>query len=196
MHVVDVLGAAGRDRPVAFEARIVDEEHVAGGSVELILGDAGLGAAHRFHHRQAGDLRCAPDHGDLAGALDAAQLVEDRVEVADLGPRLPGAQELDEPLLARHRAVPEIVDARRFCGHELAAALAEVLGWTEFRINRRRRGATAATSPLPAFPAPSVSGQPAVAIASTETTSSAPDTRFTSSTSSADRTRPSAASSR
>ena len=83
-------------------------------------------------------------------------------------------------------------------GDELATALPEVLGRAELGVDRRWRGAAATAPSGAAGPgrAAVASGQPAVAIASTDATSSAPDTRLTSSTSSADSTRPSAASSR
>ena len=85
VHVVDVLGAGGGDRAIRFELRVVDQEDVARGGVELVLVDARFGAAHRFHQAEAGELRGAADQRDLARALDGAQVVEDRREIADLG---------------------------------------------------------------------------------------------------------------
>ena len=166
VHVVDVVGAAGGDRAIALEARVVDEEDVVRRGVELVFGDARLGAAHRFHHAETGDLRRAAHHRDLARALDAAHLVEDRVQVAHVGARLPRAQQLDEALLTRDGAVPEVVDARGLRGHELAAALPEVLGRAELGVDRRRarrRGRRHVRRRRRR--SPSTSGQPAVAIA-------------------------------
>ena len=136
VHVVDVLGPARGDRAIALEPRVVDEEHIARGGVELVLGHAGLRAAHRLHQAEAGDLRRAPDQRDLPLALDAAHLVEDRVQVAHLGARVTRAQQLDEPALPRRGAVPEVVRPRGLGADELAAALALVLGRAELREDR------------------------------------------------------------
>ncbi len=114
--------------------------------VELVFGDARLSAAHRFHDAKAGDLRRTAQHRDLARALDAAHLVEDRIQVAHVRARLPRPQQLDEALLPRDRAVPVVVDAGGLGGYELAAALTEVLGRAELGVNRRRGGAAAAAS--------------------------------------------------
>ena len=146
VHVVDVLGAARGNRAIAFEPRVVDQEDVARRRIELILGHARLGAAHRFHQPEPGNLRGAPHHRDLARALDAPHLVEDGIEVPHLGARMTRAQQLDEPALTRPGAVPRVVDARGFRRHELAAALSLVLGRAELREDHRRRLAASASA--------------------------------------------------
>src|SRR5262249_22368228 len=108
VHVPDVVGPGGGDRAVALQPRTAVEEDVAGDGVELVLEDARAGALHRLDQAAAGQLRGAADEGDLAGALDAAQAVEDRGQVADLGAGESSAEQLDELGLARGAAVPEV----------------------------------------------------------------------------------------
>ena len=135
----------GRDRAIALEPRVVHLEHVVGRGIELIFGHARLGAAHGFHHPETRELGRAANHRNLARALDAAHLVEDRVQVAHVGARVARPQQLDEAALTRRRTVPEVVGARHLRRHQLAAALPEVLGRTELRVDRRRRGAASAS---------------------------------------------------
>ena len=181
VHVVDVLGAAGGDGAIAFEAGVVGDEDEMGGRVELVFGHARFGAAHGLDKGEARDLGGSADQRDLARALDAAHFVEHGIEIADLRARLPHAQELDEPLLARRRAVPEIVRARGFCRDQLTAALSQVFRRTELRVDRRRRLAAPAAS----GPAGATSGQFWTAVSLTALTSLTPVMRFTSSASSA-----------
>ncbi len=179
VDVPDVLRARGGDRAVAVEPRVVHQEDVAAGGVELVLVDARLGAARRLHHAEPGELRRAADERDLARALDRPQLVQNGCQVLDRRARVARAQQLDEAPLARDAAVPEVVGDRG-----VPAPGARSGSRRNPRPGRsRRRSPTGAPSP---------SGQRA-SIASVESTSSAPVRRFTSSASAAESTLPSGA---
>ena len=92
-----------------LESGVVHEEDVARRCVELVFRHTRLGAAHRLHHAEAGDLRRATDERDLARALDAAHPVENRIQVPDVGASIARAEQLDEAPLARDTAVPVVV---------------------------------------------------------------------------------------
>ena len=142
VHVVDVHVAGGGDRSVAVQARAVDDEDVARGRFELVLLHAGLGAANRLHHPEAGELRRFPDERHLARALHAAQLVENRIEIADL--QRAAGQARDELLLPREAAVERVVEDRPIAGAQLAAALRVAFGRLELRVDRLQPWRTAA----------------------------------------------------
>ena len=149
VHVVDVFGAGRRDRSVRFEPRAVEQEHIPRGGVELILGDARLGAPHSLDQAEARELRCAPNQRDFPRALDRAQLVEDRIEIPDLGARMARAQQLDEAPLPGRAAVPIVQRPRGFRRHQLAPALTGRFGGREFRVYDLRGPAIGWANALP-----------------------------------------------
>ena len=194
MHVVDVEVPGGGDRSIAVQARAVDDEDVARGRFELVLLHARLGAANRFHHPEAGELRRFPDERHLARALDAAQLVEDRIEIADL--RRAAGQPRDELLLSREAAVERIVENRPIARAQLAAALRVALGRLELHVDRLQARTGGASSAATAAARPPRAHRP-VALGHRRRGQHVVDavSLFTSSASSAESTLPSADSS-
>jgi hypothetical protein len=73
---------------------------VLGDGVELVLGDARRGRAHRLHQGEARQARGPADQLYLARALDEPRLVERGRQVAHLELREARAQHLDQPPLA------------------------------------------------------------------------------------------------
>ena len=93
---------------VAFEAGSVDEIDVAGGGIELVFVDAGFRAVNSGEDALTGDFGGAANNGDFAGALDAAELVEDGCNVFDFGLRVAGFEESGEVLFAGNAGVPGV----------------------------------------------------------------------------------------
>jgi hypothetical protein len=83
-------------------------EDVLGIGLQLILLHAGAGIAHGLDDAESGDARGFANDGDFARALDAAQLIENGIEVFDFGLRRGGFEMFDEGLLARGASVPGV----------------------------------------------------------------------------------------
>ncbi len=137
--VPDVVGARRGDRPVAVEARPVLEEDVAGHRVELVLPRPRLRAAHRLEHPQPRELRRAPHEGDLAGALHAAQVVQDGGQVVNRGAGVAEAEELPEDGLAGQAPVPGVRGDGGVGGLQLVAALRVAFGGSVLGVDRHLR---------------------------------------------------------
>ena len=108
MRVPGVL-AGGDQGEVGRTVGAVLFENVLGIGLEFVLAHAGAGVAHRLDDAEAGDAGCLAQDGDLARALDGAELVEDRVEIGDGGLGSSLLEVRNEGLFAGRPAVPRVV---------------------------------------------------------------------------------------